>query len=149
MRAIPLPDPIALGICLRDNAAPLSQLSRNNRTPPMQLFALVNEFVVLLLGALMILLAVSGRFAMPKGAVAWTAVGVFLMYWGVRAWTTHSAGSRSWQTNLRGGSLVLVGALMLLMRWFPIQYAALLLGCAGGLLILRGLLGAALLVARK
>ena len=115
----------------------------------MQLFALVNEFVVLLLGALMILLAVSGRFALPRGAVGWVAVGVVLIYWGVSAWTTHAASSRSWQTNLRGGSLVLVGALMLLMRWLPMQYAALLLGCAGVLLVLRGLLGAALLVTRR
>jgi hypothetical protein len=143
------PNPIALGTRVRDNAPPLNPLPRNNRTPPAQLFGLVNEFVLLLLGALMILLAVSGRFALPRGSIAWIAVGVFLMYWGVRAWTVRGAGGRSWQTNLRGASLVLVGALMLLMRWLPTQYAPLLLGCAGGLLILRGLLGAALLVARR
>lgn len=113
---------------------------------PTQLFGIINEFVVLLLGALMILLALTGRFALPQGAVAWLVVGVVFIYWGMRAWTVRGPSVRSWQANLRGASLVLVGALMLLMRWLPAHYAGPLLACAGGLLILRALAGAALLL---
>jgi hypothetical protein len=112
---------------------------------PTQLFGIINEFVVLLLGALMTLLALTGRFALPQGAVAWVVVGVVFIYWGLRAWVLRGPGVKSWQANLRGSSLVLVGALMLLMRWLPAHYAGLLLTCAGGLLIVRALAGAALL----
>jgi hypothetical protein len=113
---------------------------------PTQLFGIINEFVVLLLGALMILLALTGRFALPQGAVAWVVVGVVFIYWGMRAWTVRGPAVKSWQANLRGASLVLVGVLMLLMRWLPSHYAGLLLACSGGFLVLRALTGAALLL---
>ncbi len=113
---------------------------------PGQLFGLLNEFVVLLLGALMALLAATGRFSLPRRPV-WIAVGVFLIYWGARA-RMRSAPSSLPQlhASLRGGSLALVGVLMLFMTWLPTRYAPFLLGAAGGLLVVRGIAGAALLV---
>lgn len=113
---------------------------------PGQLFGLLNEFVVLLLGALMALLAATGRFSPPRGPV-WIALGVFLIYWGARAWVRPAPPVLpQLHPAVRGGSLTLVGVLMLFMAWLPARHAAFLLGAAGGLLVVRGIAGAALLV---
>ncbi len=113
---------------------------------PGQLFGLLNEFVLLLLGSLLILLAAARRFSIPERPAVWIALGVFLIYWGARAWRRPAPAATRWQANLRGGSLALVGILMLSMTWMPLRHAALLLGAAGGLLALRGLVCAALFV---
>jgi hypothetical protein len=114
--------------------------------PRFQLFGPLNEIIVFLLGAMMLLLAMTGRFSLPARPMAWMVLGVFLIYWGARAWiASRSAGSR-WHAALRAGSLAVVGLIMLLMAWLPVHHMGLLLGIAGAVLVLRGLAGAALLV---
>jgi len=49
------------------------------------------------------------------------------------------------QTHIRAGSLVLVGLLILAITVLPLRFANLLLGLAGCVLLLRGLLGAVLI----
>jgi hypothetical protein len=144
---MPVPDPRRLPKCASWAIMPrdASDLMTEPGQPG-QLFALLNEFVVLLLGALMTLLALTGRFALPRRP-AWVAVGVFLIYWGARTWMRPAPSAlRQLHANLRGGSLALVGVLMLVMAWLPARYAAFLLGAAGTLLVARGIAGAALLV---
>jgi hypothetical protein len=51
-----------------------------------KLFQLLNEAIVLLLGALLILLAVSGRAGLPTRPAALIALGVVFIYWGASAW---------------------------------------------------------------
>lgn len=116
---------------------------------PGQLFGLLTEFVLLLLGFLMILLAATKRFAFPERPTFWIALGVILIYWGARAWMRGAPSSfPRWYANLRGGSLALVGILMLWMTWIPFRLAGVFLGAAGGLLAVRGLISATLF-ARK
>ncbi len=61
---------------------------------PAQLFRLLNEMVFVLLGALLMLMAVSGWYGVPGRSALWIAVGAFLIYWGVRAWLDASLSRR-------------------------------------------------------
>ncbi len=58
-----------------------------------KLFQLLNEGIVLLLGALLILLAVSGHVGLPTRPVALIALGVVFIYWGARAWIRQEPSS--------------------------------------------------------
>jgi hypothetical protein len=111
-----------------------------------RLFDVLNKIVITLLGGFLLLLAFSGRFSPPHRQPMWIALGVFLIYWGARAWARRAPKDPRWHAALRGGSLALVGALMLLMNWFPLQYSGFFLGAAGALLVVRGMGSAALLL---
>ncbi len=109
-----------------------------------KLFQLLNESIVLLLGALLILLAVSGRVGLPARPAALIALGIVFIYWGARAWVRREPTPARWPSKIRAASLALVGALILCIPLLPTRYIPLLLGFAGGVLVLRGVLGAAL-----
>ncbi len=109
------------------------------------LFRLLNEFIVLLLGALLIVLAVSGRVGMPGRPAALVFLGIVLVYWGFRAGVRPGPATDRWQPRIRAGSLVLVGLLVLGIRFVPVPHAGLLLGLAGVILVVRGLVGSLLL----
>ncbi len=115
---------------------------------PANLFRLLNEMVFVLLGALLILLAVSGRYAVPQRSLAWIGVGIVLIYWGTRAWARPDRSAPRWHAKARGGSLILVGLLVLAIAWVPFAYVAPLLGIAGSVLALRGLASAIFFAAR-
>lgn len=108
------------------------------------LFWLLSEFILLLLGALLILLALTRRVGLPARPAALIFLGVFFLYWGVRAWLRQEPDSRRAQTHLRAGSLVLVGLFVLGIPLLPLRDANLLLGTAGGVLVVRGITGAIL-----
>ena len=111
-----------------------------------KLFRLLNEFIVLLLGALLILLARSGRVGLPSRPAALVALGAFFVYWGLRAWARPEAQVALLQSRIRAGSLALVGILILAIPLAPLRNAAELLGLAGGVLVLRGIHGMVLFV---
>jgi hypothetical protein len=97
---------------------------------------------MLLLGALLILLALTRRVGLPTRPSALVFLGVLFLYWGVRAWMRREPDSARVQTHIRGGSLVLVGLLVLGIPLLPLRHANVLLGTAGSVLVLRGLIGA-------
>ncbi|HXN74073.1 MAG TPA: hypothetical protein VN861_16120 [Candidatus Acidoferrales bacterium] len=107
-----------------------------------KLFQLLNESIVLLLGALLILLAVSGRVGLPARPAALIALGIVFIYWGLRAWMRHELSPTRWPSKIRAASLALVGALILSIPVFPARFIPVLLGLAGAVLLLRGALGA-------
>lgn len=107
---------------------------------PARLFRMLNEFVLFLLGALLILLVISGRFSIPTRPGLWIALGIFLIYWGARAWIRPEPAATPRQKAVRGGSLALVGLLMLAIPLLPFRHAAILLGLAGVVLGIRGIL---------
>lgn len=115
---------------------------------PATLFRFLNEFIVLLLGALLIVLAVSGRVGLPGRPLALTLLGVVLIYWGIRASLRREPGAHPQQARIRAGSLVLVGILVLAIPLLPVRYAEPLLELAGSVLVLRGILGSVLLMRR-
>jgi hypothetical protein len=109
-----------------------------------KLFQLLNESIVLLLGALLIQLAVSGRVGLPTRPAALIAVGIVFLYWGARSWTRRGPAAAHRSSKIRAGSLALVGALILGVPVLPVRCIPLLLGLAGAVLVLRGTLGAIL-----
>ena len=115
---------------------------------PANLFRLLNELVFVLLGVLLGWLGVTGRYAMDRRAPTWIGLGVFLVYWGLRAWWRggrQASRSEVAAATVRGASLALVGALMLGMVWVPFRWTAPLLGAAGAILMVRGVVSAVLL----
>jgi hypothetical protein len=116
---------------------------------PAILFRLLSEFIVLLLGALLILLALTRPVGIPASPVAMVILGLVLIYWGVRAVARPVIEAERLQTRIRAGSLILVGLLVLGIRYLPLRHAELLLGLAGAILLVRGLVGGVLLVVRR
>lgn len=128
--------------CVRDNA-----VSGNfEMQTPASLFRLLNEFIMLLLGALLILLAASHRIGLPSRPALWYALGALLIFWGLRSGMRPVSKAPNEHAAIRGGSLILVGLIILGVPLVSLRYEALLLALAGGVLVLRGLLGSVLLV---
>ena len=115
---------------------------------PTNLFRLLSEFIVLLLGALLILLAAAGRIGVPARPAGVVALGAVFIFWGVRAATRSEAKAARMATMIRAGSLALVGIFILAVPFVPVRHAAQLFGLAGGVLVLRGALAAAISVTR-
>jgi hypothetical protein len=108
------------------------------------LFRLLNEFIILLLGALLILLAVNRGVSLPSRPSAMIALGVLLMYGGIRGWLHRQLQKEGGAVILRSGSLILVGILILVIPILPLRYADILLALAGGVFVVRGLVSGVL-----
>lgn len=106
------------------------------------LFQLLSEFIVMLLGALLILLAVTGRIGLPTRPMGLVLLGVAFLYWGLRAGMQREGKEMRWESMARAGSLALVGIIVLAIPFASFRHTGLLLGLAGSVLILRGILGA-------
>lgn len=109
------------------------------------LFRLLNEFIMLLLGALLVLLAATRRISLPSRTGMWFGLGAALILWGLRTGMRALPKTSPDHSAIRGGSLILVGAMIIAVPLVPLHYEALLLALAGGVLVLRGLLGSVLL----
>jgi hypothetical protein len=120
-----------------------------NMATPYNLFRLLSEFIMLLLGALLILLAATGRIGLPSRPGGVVALGAIFIFWGVRAATRPGAKAARLEAMVRAGSLALVGILILAVPFVPAQNAPQLFILAGGVLVLRGALAAAISVARR
>jgi hypothetical protein len=105
-------------------------------------FRLLSEFIVFLLGALLILLAFSGRIGLPTQPAGLIALGAFLVFWGVRVGVKPEHGMRVYESRIRSVSLALVGLAILAIPMLPWRLAPTMLGAAGLILLIRGLLGA-------
>jgi len=118
---------------------------------PANLFRMMTEFIFILLGGFLVWLGLNNRFLDPPNfhppRPAWLGVGVALTYWGVRAWVKTSRAARTPErtvSRVGGGSLALVGFMMLALVVLEFRWAGLVLAAAGAVLVLRGLLGAVL-----
>jgi hypothetical protein len=110
------------------------------------LFRLLSEFIILLLGALLILLAVNRGVSLPSRPSAMIALGVLLMYGGIRGWLHRQLQKEGGAVILRSGSSILVGILILVIPMLPLRYADILLALAGGVLVVRGLVSGILMM---
>ena len=114
---------------------------------PARMVQIFSELVMLVLGLLLILLALSGRFYVLHELALWIGLGALLMVWGLRTWLRRGqmnmplARAMQW---VRGGSLVLAGLVMIAMAWLPLGNAPLMLAIVGGILAVRGLIGSAI-----
>ena len=121
---------------LRDNRGPMA-------APRPNPLLLISEMTVLLLGALLVMLALTRTMGVPSTAVM-VIIGAILVYWALRAWMHKEPASARLQTHIRAGSLALVGLLIMTMPLVPLKYANPIVVFAGAVLIARGLAAALL-----
>ena len=115
---------------------------------PGHMFRVVNEFVFMLVGALLVLFALTGRYLFNPRRPAWIALSVVLVLWGVGTWSRarhDRSGRERLVTKIGGGSLVAAGLIMLSLVWAPFRYAGWLLLATGGVFVLRGLVSASIM----
>jgi hypothetical protein len=113
------------------------------------LFRLLNELTVFLLGGLLLLLSISGRLHVPRGSAALLLLGALLIYWGARIGMRPSQVAVRIYDRLRAISFVAAGLVILNTVIIPYRYNAAALGVAGGILALRGLATAVYVVRQK
>jgi hypothetical protein len=114
---------------------------------PASLLRTTNEVIFLLLGGLLVWVGLSSRFMFNPRKPAWLGLSVVLVYWGARAWMkTKRAARTAERTAIRvgGASLALVGLMMLGLAFVEFRWVGIVLAMAGGVLVLRGLVSAAL-----
>ena len=115
---------------------------------PAQLFALMSELIFVLVGAILLWVALAGRYFFNPRQTGWLVVSAVLVLWGLRTWRRARragvAGMRA-VAKIGGGSLAAVGLIFLSLAWAPFQWAGVLLALAGTVFVLRGLAAAAIL----
>ena len=115
---------------------------------PERLLRLIIEFIFILLGALLIWFAFAGPVygrTVDRHSLSWVILSVVLILWGLRALYKPGQWWLRWQNWTRGLSLVLLGILMLVISRVPFPWVGPLLAVAGGLLVLRGVIGSILI----
>ncbi|HXW55913.1 MAG TPA: hypothetical protein VEJ67_09210 [Candidatus Cybelea sp.] len=110
------------------------------RKPP-NLFRLVNEFIVLLLGALLILIAVRGTVGLPSRPLLMMIVGVIFVFWAARTWSRRAPNEPRALAAVRAVSLAIVGLLLIAIPMLFLSRTSLILEIAGAVLVLRGIIG--------
>jgi|SRR5712692_3118994 len=118
---------------------------------PERLLRLIIEFIFILLGALLIWFAFAGPVygrTVDRHGLSWI-LSVVLILWGLRALYKPGQWWLRWQNWTRGLSLVLLGILMLVISRVPFPWVGPLLAVAGGLLVLRGVIGSVLIYRLK
>jgi hypothetical protein len=116
---------------------------------PARLTQLLTEFVFLLLGALVMWLASNGRIYFDRHGVGWLVLSMALIVWGLLALAKPSQFWAKWQKWNRGGSLVLLGVVMLSISRVPFGWVVKLLAAAGLILVARGILGSLLILRQR
>ena len=115
---------------------------------PGHLFRVVNEFVFMLVGALLVLFALTGRYLFNPRRPGWIVLSLVLIVWGLGTWrrahVSPGAADRL-VTKIGGGSLALGGLIMLSLAWAPFRWAGWLLLATGAVFVLRGLVSAAIM----
>ncbi len=113
---------------------------------PARLSQLMVELVFLLLGTLVVWLGLQGRIYFDRRSIPWLIISVALLAWGFLALARSGLWWARWQKWNRGLSLVLLGGLMLAVTRVPFLMVGKLLAAAGLVLIVRGALGAILIL---
>jgi hypothetical protein len=119
---------------------------------PERLLRLIIELIFILLGGLLIWFAFAGPIygrTVDRHSLSWVILSVVLILWGLRALYKPGQWWLRWQNWTRGLSLVLLGILMLVISRVPFSWVEPLLATAGGLLVLRGIIGSVLIYRQK
>lgn len=114
-----------------------------------RLSQLIVEVVFLLLGGLVAWLGMTGRINFDRRGIYWLAISVGVAAWGLLALARPAQWWARWQKWNRGGSLLLLGLLMLAMTRVPFLWVGKLLALCGLVLALRGALGSLLILKQQ
>lgn len=108
------------------------------------IFRLLNEIVLLLLGGLLILLAATHALSLPSRPVLLIILGAIFIFWASRAWARPAPNAGRFEAAVRAGSLAIVGILLIAIPFLSLGHTNALLEAAGAVLVIRGLVGAGL-----
>jgi hypothetical protein len=112
---------------------------------PQRALRLMIEVIFVLLGVLVVWLALAGRISdEQRHNISWLILSGALILWGLRALYGPNQWWARWENWTRGLSLTLLGVVMLAISRVPFPWIAPLLATAGVLMVVRGILGAAL-----
>ena len=114
---------------------------------PANLFRMMTEMIFVLLGGILAWVGLSSRFIFDPRKPAWLGLGAVLVYWGARAWMKTQRAARTAERTVArvgGASLALVGLMMVGLEFVQFRRVGMVLAMAGGILVLRGLVSAAL-----
>jgi hypothetical protein len=117
-------------------------------TSPSHTFRVVNEFVFMMVGALLVFFALTGRYLFNPRRPSWIALSVVLILWGLATWSRARFGrlpAERLVARIAGGSLAAAGLIMLSLAWAPFRWAGWLLVATGSIFVLRGLVSAAIM----
>ena len=112
---------------------------------PERLLRFLIELIFILLGFLLVWLALVRHSYVDRHSKSWLILSVALILWGLRALYKPGQWWLRWQNWTRGLSLALLGVLMLVITRVPFAWVGPMLGAAGGLLALRGIVASALI----
>ncbi|HEV2195327.1 MAG TPA: hypothetical protein VGR55_07075 [Candidatus Acidoferrum sp.] len=115
---------------------------------PERLLRVMIEVIFVLLGGLLVWLGLRGPLSgriVDRHSVSWLILGVALILWGFRALYKPGQWWRRWENWTRGLSLMLLGALMLVIIRVPFSWVEPMLMAAGAVLVLRGVVASALI----
>jgi hypothetical protein len=112
---------------------------------PERLLRFTIELIFILLGFLVIWLGLARRVYVDRHSTAWLILSVALILWGLRALYKPGQWWLRWQNWTRGLSLSLLGVLMVVISRVPFVWVGPMLAAGGGLLVLRGMIGAFLI----
>jgi hypothetical protein len=113
---------------------------------PARLTQFTIEIIFVLLGVLVVWLGLHGYINFNPRSVTWLAISAGVIAWGALALARPGEWWARWQKWNRGGSLVLLGVLMLAIGRVPFVLAGKFLALCGVVLILRGLVGSLLIL---
>jgi hypothetical protein len=116
---------------------------------PAKLTQLVVELIFLLLGVLVVWLGATGHINFDRRSVGWLVISVGVAAWGVLALGKPGEWPARWQKWNRGGSMVLLGLLMLAISRVPFLWVGRMLAICGVVLVLRGAFGSALILKQR
>jgi len=116
---------------------------------PARLSQLIVEVVFLMLGVLVAWLGVTGHINFDRRGIYWLAISIGVAAWGLLALARPGQWWVGWQKWNRGGSLVLLGLLMLAITRVPFLWVGKLLAACGLVLALRGALGSFLILKQQ
>lgn len=97
-----------------------------------------------MLGGIMVWLGLTGHIFFNRRGAGWMVLSAAVVLWGLRSMYKPGQWWLRKQILLRGISLMLLGLVLLSMVWAPFLWVGKLLGLAGVILAVRGVLGAAL-----
>jgi len=107
------------------------------------------ELVFVLLGALVIFLGINQRIYFYRHGIAWLVLSVSMIAWGLIALAKPGQWWAKWQKWNRGGSLILLGAVMLVIIRVPFLWVPKMLILAGAILMARGIIGSFLILRQR
>jgi hypothetical protein len=113
---------------------------------PARLTQLTVELIFVLLGALVIWLGFHGQINFNPSSALWLAISIGSIAWGALALARPGEWRVRWQKWNRGGSMILLGLLMLAIGRVPYVMAGKFLAVCGLVLVLRGVFGSLLIL---